>query len=90
MSRIDMHISLDSSYFSLMEKMRAKKTRSAFIEELLDHKKEINSILDQLSAVKNNQKRIFALLLLIAEKCEVSNEKIKAIMFENKNNKEEL
>ncbi len=84
MNKIDCHISLNTADFSLMEQLRAKKTRSQFFAEILDQKKDVSEILSALLKLKNNQSKIFSLLLALSVKSGLSETEIENIL-QNRN-----
>ena len=86
--KIDLHLNLQKEAFSTMEKLRQKKSRTAFIEDLIKEMESLDRVFSILVKIKANQKRIFALLFLTAVKLGISEDEIQKTI-ENKEEKDD-
>lgn len=64
--KMDLHLNLSGKIFKVLEQLRSKKSRTKFIEELIQERETLFKVSLELNKIKSNQKRIFALLLLLA------------------------
>ena len=77
--KVDLHLNLEKELFLKMEKLRSKKSRTKFIEDLIKNREVFSKVSLSLEKVKLNQKRIFAMLVLIASELGISSEEIQKI-----------
>ena len=86
--KIDLHLNLQKEAFTKMEKLRQKKSRTAFIEDLIKETESFDRTFSILAKIRTNQKIIFAMLFLIAIKLGISEDEIQTTI-ENKEKKDD-
>jgi len=74
--KVDLHLNLKRESFTLMEQLRQRKSRTAFIEDLIQTREKQEYIIGLIEKVRANQKRIFAILILIASYLGITQEDI--------------
>lgn len=83
--KVDLHLNLEKDAFFVMEKLRQKKSRTAFVEELIKERERDEHIVSLIEKVKANQRKLFAILVLVASKLGIGQSEIqKAIEIKNK------
>ena len=83
--KVDLHLNLEKDAFAVMEKLRQKKSRTAFVEELIRSREKDEHIISLIEKVRANQRKLFAILVLIASKLGIGQSEIQeAIEIKNK------
>ena len=86
--KVDLHLNLDKDAFAVMEKLRQKKSRTAFVEELIKRREKDEHIISLIERVRANQRKLFAILVLVASKLGIGQSEIQeAIEIKNKEEK---
>ena len=86
--KVDLHLNLEKDAFAVMERLRQKKSRTAFVEELIKGREKDEHIISLIERVRANQRKLFAILVLVASKLGIGQSEIQeAIEIKNKEEK---